>query len=925
MPVLSSEVGSYDVIIPFTFTKGDKSFTANIPYSYTVQPAVLEAKVNNVSRTYGESNPNFVITYSGFVQGDDESIIQTAPTASTNATETSDVGAYPITLSGGVAPNYIFKYVEGKLTINKAPLLIQVKDSQKTYGDMNPTFGLEYSGLKNNATIAWTTAPKYSTAATRTSDVGEYEVSVSCEPKNYIVLHNTPGTLTITKAPLSIKVNNASMDYCGTFPNYSFTYTGFLNGDDSSSLSSMPSVTTTATATSNAGSYLLTPEGAEAKNYSISYESGLLYVNRRPLVVKPQAVSRYYGDDNPAFVMECNGFVNDETPDVFQIQPYMTTNATVKSPVGTYRISIRGGSAQNYVFNYEKGVLTVDKAPLSVQVKDAQKVYGNTNPTFELSYSGLKNNETVPAWDSSPTFSTLADRMSAVGTYPIGVTCVPCNYDIKDIIQGTLTVTKAPLTIKANNAEMEYCGTWPTFSYSYSGFVNGDNSSALTILPTIVTDATPFSSTGTYTITPSGADAGNYAINYVSGSLLIKQRPLTVLAQSASRCYGAPNPAFSVEYIGFVNNETKDVLSIEPTLSTMATIQSPPGTYEIKVDGGQALNYVLNYQNGFLTVTPKEVKASVGEYERPYGQPNPDFEIIYEGLAGNDTENSLTAKPIVRTLATNASKVGTYVLEVAGGYSPNYTFTYGTGALTIVKAEQEFEWEQDLSNLEVGSQIELQASATSGLPVTYTSDNDDIAEIYRAGSKTYLECKSAGSFTIKAVQEGNDNYYSTRRINKKVTIVGEGDYTPTLIIKQADNGAISTKVTKGSRHVFTIHVENGWRIHSVLFNNQDVTSQLDEDNTYITPAILETSVMNVVFEKDNGTPVTALPSSSIKIQGTSFGARVTGANDGELIQVFTTDGVLQKSVKAHDSVIDIPLSEDIYIIRVGTKTVKLSI
>ena len=65
MPALNSEVGSYEVVIPATFTKEEESFTAYIPYKYTIESVKLKAKVNSTSRTYGEVNPNFTISYTG--------------------------------------------------------------------------------------------------------------------------------------------------------------------------------------------------------------------------------------------------------------------------------------------------------------------------------------------------------------------------------------------------------------------------------------------------------------------------------------------------------------------------------------------------------------------------------------------------------------------------------------------------------------------------------------------------------------------------------------------------------------------------------------------------------------------------------------------------------------------------------------------
>jgi hypothetical protein len=374
-----------------------------------------------------------------------------------------------------------------------------------------------------------------------------------------------------------------------------------------------------------------------------------------------------------------------------------------------------------------------------------------------------------------------------------------------------------------------------------------------------------------------------------------------------------------------VNNETKDVLNTEPTASTTATIKSYAGTYDISVSGGKALNYTFSYKSGQLTITSRNLNAYVGDYERAYGEDNPIFVITYEGFVNNDTEKSLNTKPSAKTNATKTSNVGTYDITLSGGYSPNYIFTYGQGKLTIVKAEQTFVWDQDLSNIEVGSQIELLAKASSGLPITYTMDSDEYAEIYKAGSKTYMECKKAGTFSIKAVQDGNDNYYPTQRINKSVTIVNEGEYNPTLFIKQGENGMVSTKVGKGTTHTFTFLAETGWKIHSVTFNDVDVTNQLYDGSTFTTPAITTNSILAVVYELDDIDEIRAINESNVTIQGTSYGARVIGANKGDMISICTTDGSLYHSVKAEQEVVDVPLRKDtVYIIKVGTKTIKLS-
>lgn len=131
MPTLKKDAGSYKEIIPVTFTKGEESFTANVVYRYTVKPAHLIAKAENAAREYGEENPQFIISYNGFIGGEDENSFTIRPKVKTTAVKTSDVGAYPITISGGNSTNYEFEYESGLLTITAAPLSVRVADIQK--------------------------------------------------------------------------------------------------------------------------------------------------------------------------------------------------------------------------------------------------------------------------------------------------------------------------------------------------------------------------------------------------------------------------------------------------------------------------------------------------------------------------------------------------------------------------------------------------------------------------------------------------------------------------------------------------------------------------------------------------------------------------------------------------------------------------
>ncbi|MCR5780539.1 MAG: leucine-rich repeat protein [Bacteroidaceae bacterium] len=844
MPMINSDAGSHEELIPVTFTKGNESFSTNVVYRYTIEPAKLSAKVNNASREYGEENPQFSISYSGLVNGENENVITTAPTVSTTATKTSDVGEYPITISGGSANNYEFTYEPGVLTITKAPLTAKVNDETKQYGKDNPAFTISYAGLKNGETAPkWKEALKIETTATKTSDVGFYDITATGIATNYSLSAINKGILSVTQAPLTIKAGNATRKYFEAEPSYTFSCTGFVNDDNIGVLTKEPSFTTDATQMSNVGKYKITPNGAEAKNYAISYEQGELTITKRQLKATSHC-SRLYGEENPSLPIEYIGFVNNETENVITINPIATTTAKKTSSVGEYPITVGGGESTNYDFVYEQGVLEITKASLSAKVNDATKVYGTQNPTFTIDYNGLKNGETVPAWTTRPSFQTNATQSSGVGQYAVkAVNGVPVNYEL-EIADGILSITPATLTIKANDATRQYYSDNPNFSYTCNGFVNGDNESVLV-------------------------------------------------------------PA--------------------PNLSTAATRTSNVGSYEIKVGNTSSSNYSISYVNGALTVSPRTLTASVGDYERTYNEENPAFEVLYDGFVGNDNENVLAAKAVAKTSATKKSDVGTYRIDVTGGSADNYTFSYTPGSLTINKAEQTISWEQDLTSLKVGDQVELKAVASSGLPITYTMDNSNAAEIYATGNKSYLDCKAGGQFLIRAVQDGNKNYYSSPRASNTISIIGTNLASdPTLTIKQADNGAVKVQVSKGSVYTFIMAPNNGWKVHSVTYNNSDVTSQLSSDGSFTTPAIDSNSTLSVVYEQQGGNAVNSTKASGVKILATADGVRVIDGDMRDTIYIYTHDGVRQHAVKVDKKIIDIPLSKhDVYIVKVGNKTVKL--
>ena len=111
--------GIHNLTVEFSGGQGYVSGSARA--SQTVNQAPLTVTAANATRVYGQANPAFTATLTGFVNGDSASVVTGAPSLGTSATITSSVGSYPITVAQGTlsAANYTFVFVPGTLTISQ--------------------------------------------------------------------------------------------------------------------------------------------------------------------------------------------------------------------------------------------------------------------------------------------------------------------------------------------------------------------------------------------------------------------------------------------------------------------------------------------------------------------------------------------------------------------------------------------------------------------------------------------------------------------------------------------------------------------------------------------------------------------------------------------------------------------------------------
>jgi uncharacterized delta-60 repeat protein len=517
-----SAAGTYTVLA--SYAGGGDYTSASNTATYIISQASLVISINAPNAVYDASahGATATVTGSGGVNLGSASLTYYAGTSATGTPLGStpiNAGTYTVLASFAGSGNYAAASNTATYVISQAAVTITANNQTRTYGSANPTLTVTYSGFVGGQTSAvLTTQPTVTTTATQTSGVGTYPITASgAAAINYTFTYGG-GTLTITKAALSVTVNNVSRAYGAANPTFTSTVTGLANGNTLNI-----SYTTSATLTSNIGTYGITATVTAAAgvlaNYNLTVTNGTLTVTKAALSVTVNNVSRAYGSANPTFSSTVSGLVNGNTINI----SYSTT-ATRTSSVGLYAINgtvtAAPGVLANYNLTVSNGTLTVAKAALTVTANSQTKVYGQTNPALSGSISGIENGDNITA-----TFSTAATPSSNVGEYAITATLNDptgklSNYAVT-IVPAKLTITPATLLIMVNPVVRFVGQANPAFTLSYFGFVLGQNSSVVSGAPVFSTSATAGSPVGIYTVNVSGLSSSNYNIIYIPGLLIV--------------------------------------------------------------------------------------------------------------------------------------------------------------------------------------------------------------------------------------------------------------------------------------------------------------------------------------------------------------------------------------------------------------------
>ncbi len=776
------------------------------------QTATLTA--NDATRVYGDVNPTLTATMSGinaidaYVNSQFNDLYQA--TASTTATQASNVGQYAITGNANGSEYFSQRYQlvrqDGRLTVTPAQLIVSADAKTKVYGDADPTLTYQVSGLKNSDTAAGVLSGNLGRVAGE--NVGNYGIlqgGLGLNTANY-TLSYVGNDLRITPAQLNVIADAKTKVYGDLDPALTYQVSGLKRGDTAGAVLNGGSLSRVAG--ENVGVYGINQGGLGlvSSNYTLNYQGNNLTITKALLNVIADAKTKVYGDADPALTYQVSGLKNGDTAGA--VLNGGSLSRVAGENVGVYGIN-QGGLgllSANYDLSYQGNNLTITKALLNVIADAKTKVYGDADPSLTYQVSGLKNGDTAGAVLNGGSLSRVAGEN--VGVYGINqgdLALNSGNYDLS--YQGNnLTITKALLNVIADAKTKVYGDADPSLTYQVSGLKNGDTAGAVLNGGGLV--RVSGENVGNYAIQQGGLGlvSGNYDLAYQGNNLTITKALLNVIADAKTKVYGDADPSLTYQVSGLKNGDTAGAVLNGGSLSRVAG--ENVGVYGIN-QGDLALNsgnYDLSYQGNNLTITKALLNVIADAKTKVYGDADPSLTYQVSGLKNGDTAGAvLNGGSLSRVAGENVGVYGINQGDLALN-SGNYDLSYQGNNLTITKA---------LLNVIADAKTKVYGDADPSLTyqVSGLKNGDTAGAVLNGGGLVRVSGENVGNYAIQQgglglvsgnydlAYQGNNLTITKALLNviadAKTKVYGDADPSLTYQVSGLKNGDSAGSILTG--------------------------------------------------------------------------------------------------------------------------------
>ena len=651
--------------------------------------------------------------------------------------------------------NYSVSVVEGELKIEKRPITVTLSDAQWVYdgkehsvreisalfkAELNldidaPALVLDhvftpdtYGSITNKGSVEHSINSWTLTDASGADKSYNYDVTV------------VTGTLTVTPRPITISTatKTAVYDASVVMIEEATILAGTLAEGQKISYSDFATIINVG-AVENSVTVVITDASdiPTTDNYDITYELGTITVTQRPVeITADDGVWIYDGVSHSGNELAPGYTVTGQTPivsgqtAVIETEGSIINVGTVESVIKTVTIYATDGAdvTANYKITSVNGILTVNQRPITVITESLEKeydadvlkaeesdvnVYYGVPGDIRIDMDGIVSVDEISEYNFISEIINVSesgrDNEVTIKISRNGLD-VTSNYSIS-YYYGTLTITEREITITAVDDSWEYDGaahgaTEITDKVITQNLVEGHTLVPVTSSDTVVNvgDSVNHNVISFTVFDENNVDVtANYAGSYVSGTLTIDPRPISIEMASGQWVYDGQthygydleNP-FTATYAGSKENQSALIeghtifVTSVGSITDVGTEAHEQGTVLITDTAGADVtaNYtVVSTTDGVLEVVPRELTVTTGSASKVYDDTPlkaESYEITYGTVIDNyevivDYVTSLTNVGVVDN-EIDFVICDTYGYDVTFNY--DITFVYGTLEVT---------------------------------------------------------------------------------------------------------------------------------------------------------------------------------------------------------------------------------------------------
>jgi filamentous hemagglutinin family protein len=646
----------------------------------TVNKATLTVRPNDVTRTYGDANPTFTATFTGFATGDSVSDLDTAPVIGTDAVARSAVGNYTITATGGLDNNYLFSVpTPGRLTITTRDLLLTGLTGGTRVYDPN-SFAAPLVGTATVAPLSGDVVT-VSTAGLRGGNFrfNDRDAGVDkpidlfgftltgAQAANYRLVLPTDLVGTVTRATLYLSRDPALLGFADRVydatTNITPTGLGIGYAETSPGRGFDLGLVTATFADANVGTNKpititgITLTSNLAVNYVLNTEGFTASILPRPIdVTGITALDRTYDGTNLAS-LSGTATVTGLGSDLLSLTgtasaTFADANAGTAKPITVTGLTLAGTAAANYTLRFPTNLFaTVTPANLLLSGLTAvNRVYDGTRTaalTGTATVTPLGSDQVTLTGAATATF---ADKAASATPKPVTLSLTglslagtaAANYTLVAPTSLTALISPRPVSVSGLTAVSRVYDATTTAIVSgtplFGGILSGDDATiststlAFSFADKNVGTAKPITVSG---LAITGADANNYDLGRVEG-LVASITPATLNVTGVTALDRAYNATTAVALSGgtLTGVLSTDAVSLVTSgaAGTLADRSAATAPRAVTASG-----YTLSGadRNNYVLVQPTGLTATISR-----------FALNLTGLSFDKTYDGTTTAPI---------------------------------------------------------------------------------------------------------------------------------------------------------------------------------------------------------------------------------------------------------------------------------------